>query len=307
MTTNVCNAKDKNNCPHHPIAEAPLTLAEQVAANNLKRDEERKRVLQQEWIERSSDWGTHGFQKIHETRSGADYSDYYTLSKNDLESRTEDEKKTFKFYSSNNFRWVNNYLYSPNDTMPEGNDSDRSIYDYKIESLSQQEVEQAPTKRQAQEAIQALDKALLHTEQDARILYRGQSVAAEHLRGKTPVEVHAYVDATYKVGGEVNMRGYTSATPSALTAMRYSIKEDNMGGKPEGILFEMKTKKGVNITSASLYMRESETLIPRDTKWKVVAVHKSKIIKAESVNMHVSSIKSRNQAKVTLIQLVEIE
>lgn len=307
MVDTVCHAKDKNNCPHHPVVKVKLTLTEQIAENNQKRDEERKQAFKQEWIERTSDWSSHGFQKLHETRSGAYYTDYDRLSRDDLKTFTVDEKQTFKFYSSNNFKWVNSYLYDSGNHMPEGDSNDRSIYDIKIESLSQQEVEANPTQYQAKEAIKALDKALLHTADEARILYRGQSVAGDHLKGKTAAEVHAYVDATYKIGHEVEMKGYTSATPSALTALRYSITEDNMGGKPEGLLFEMKTKKGVNITSASLYAREAETLIPRDTKWKVVAVHKSKIIKAESVNMAVPSIKSKNQSKVTLIQLVEVE
>jgi hypothetical protein len=181
----VCQAKDKDNCPRHPIAKVKLTLTEQVAENNRKRDEERKQAFKQEWIERTSDWSSHGFQTLHETRSGADYTDYNKLSHDELKSFTEAEKQTFKFYSSNNFKWVNSYLYNVENSMPEGGQNDRSIYDIKIESLSQQEVELNPTQYQAREAIDALDKALLHTKDEARILYRGQSVAGEHLRGKT--------------------------------------------------------------------------------------------------------------------------
>ena len=305
MTGTVCNAVDKDNCPYHPIAKPKLTVLEQIAQNNAIRQEAQKAAIRQEWMERSSDWEQYGFQKVNETRRSDDNSDYFSSSKKELAQASEQDKRIFRFYSSNNFRWVNNYLYASSE-FPEGTNVDKSIHDLKIKSLASQEVIQAPTQHQAEEAITALDKALLSAQPEARILYRGQSIASAHLSGKTPAEVHAYIDETYKVGHEVSLKGYVSTTPSAVSALGYSSKVDSLGIKVEGLFFEMKTKKGVNITSESLYVREAETLLPRNTKWKVVAVHKSKLVKAESINKRLSTQKKKTQAKVTLIQLVEV-
>jgi len=308
--TDRCRAKDRSKCPVHgikatsaPVLEKkPLTIAEQIAANFAAREAEKKAVFKQEWAERSTDWKEYGFQYPVSKRICDDPGSLWNQSQKELADASEHQILALRFFSSNNFKWINSSLYTK-ESLPVGDTSSRTLDSYKIESLAKQEIEANPTQALAGEVVASLDSLLSKEREESRILYRGQSRKTYTAMGSSTKDLHSYVDNHYKVGQEVSMDGYLSTSPSASVALGYSSYEDSMGSKQEGIFYEMKTKKGVNITSASLYGRESETLLPRNTKWKVAAVHKSKSIQIETKT--VTGIK-KSVGKVTLIQLVEV-
>lgn len=308
MSTSTCRAKNPATCRTHgnPLTNNvnnQLSLTEQIALNLAARKVERDAVYLQEEKERVQDWKNLGFQHPGSKRACTDNSTFRVRSNELFEKLTPEQRHALKIYSSNNYKWINAELYNPGQ-LTDGDDG-LPIGNFTMNSMADNYVEENPTVRQFRETIELLDSAFKHVQKnEAEILYRGQSLSNPGLQSKNVEELHAYVDKNFKLGEEVETPGFLSTSPVAFAAMTYCGAGDKASLNPrnEGILFELKTNKGLDMQSLALYSRESETLLPRGMKWRVVAVHKSKKIRAEDKTGF-----SRNRsAKVTLIQLEEV-
>ena len=291
-----CQAKNPETCSyHHPelaLSSPPqkeLTISERIQRDLLARAVEKQALLEKESKERIPNWETLGFQKPGETR----YSEsWVTYLKDKTPELTEEETEATKFYTSNNFKWINDALYK-NIELPSSSDKKLNIKDALNHPF---DAYKNPTKEDHRKVVALLDSAIVKAgDNNERMLYVGKSARDGIIQGS----ISDYVDANYKIGQTVDNAGYISATPSVNGALAFANSE-NGTGKVEGILFEMKTTKGLNVTNNSIFGREGETLLPRNTKWMVAAVHKSKVIRT------VNDLKSTKNQKVTIIQMVEI-
>lgn len=100
------------------------------------------------------------------------------------------------------------------------------------------------------------------------MVYRGKSVNAESVGGN----LQRWVKQNYAKGREVNMKSYHSATTSKQVAYNQFA-----GGRTEdGVVFEMLTPEGINITARSKSPEEQEVLLPRDATYRVVSTEEVK-------------------------------
>lgn len=344
MVSEICRAKDPYNCPRHPLnkpsdyseyitakEKTPIGetqeqkfsriftvsqktgetgrpseikgLSEEIAYNLFLRTKEKEAVIAQEWAERDANWKQHGFQYPNQTRLGEDWTTYAVQSSEELKHITAEEKQAIKFFTSNNYRWINGHLYGTQN-LP---DEDENSKHFMSQELSRHTIENYPNKNRVNEIVEVLDSALSAQNSEARVLYRGKSLKDTRFAGMSVSDLHTYVDDNYKLGETISMEGYQSTSPNPAAASSYSVVENGLGTKVEGLFFEMKTRKGLNISGLSLYGREAEVLLPRDTKWKIVAVHKSKRVKTATKSNSNKSGLIRKENLVTLIQMVEIE
>lgn len=282
-----------------------------------QREAEKQAEFKREWKERAPGWKDLGFQYPASVRRSDHWTKYSVAGKEELSHLTDRQRKALAFYTTDNFHWINAHLYNHGEPLPNG--ELHSFEDYNLNVARQSQLEKNPTREQVEEIIPVLDETLAHKHAEKRVVYRGLNRRGiSRLTGTWPKadeDLHAYVDENFKLGAEVKMDGYLSASPAPKAALRYATNTapGSLKLKQEGIFFELLTRSGVNISGVSEYSDEAETLLPRGTRWKVVAVHKSKKLRhQENSSSKSPQTGGRFAAKpstdtVTLIQMVEIE
>lgn len=204
----------------------------------------------------------HNFNRFH------DLSDNETL-KNRLDSQkvlsslTEEEKESITFFSSSAFRDFNRVMYKRKPVDKSKEDEYKSI-------------------------MNDLDNAIEKAPRVDKIVYRGLSGTAsmfeedfvnmENLFSDIDDldddeldsffnndKVDEYVRDNLNLGSEIEFSGYQSTSFSPSVASDYATG---------GILFEIKTPQGLNISSISNFSSEEEVLLPRSSRYKVVGVQK---------------------------------
>jgi hypothetical protein len=118
------------------------------------------------------------------------------------------------------------------------------------------------------ERVELLDSALAKSEnKKPRKLYRGMRI------NRNVPDPSAWVQQTFKPGVEFSQQGYMSTSLSPFKAAEFgdSIMDDGS----RSIIFEIVSSKGAILgdESSSFGFQENEVLLPRDAKFKVVAVH----------------------------------
>jgi hypothetical protein len=209
-------------------------------------------------------WKDFGFEDPHEIKPRAvSTKTYANMSKREMRALTNSEQNAIRIFTSNQYKWINGALYGKEDCLRE----DSFWGDLNIKSLDEMDPEETTVINRMCpsgliEITDEIDDAMMKAPDKERILYRGKSGASPRLAAN-PMK---YVQENYSLGQEVVFDGYQSASVDSGTAAAYS------GGN--GIVFEMKTSSGLNATHISHYSEEREVLLPRQTRWKVVGVHK---------------------------------
>lgn len=223
------------------------------------------------------------FTSMH-TESGASM-----LSKAEMSDLSVEEKAALRFFTSQEYRWVNEALYTG-----EGLSSNEAATAHKPYFVGNQLDEQAyhgtgPSGKNAamlQELTGYLDSALAKGPKQQRRVYRGMSRTNKAFGGDHKGNnIKEWVDQNISLGQEMVFDGYQSTSLDGDVAVGYA--------DTNGLVYEIVTSSGVNVTSVSEYTREKEVVLPRGARYMVVGVHD---------NVHMG-----HAYHMTVVQLIEID
>jgi hypothetical protein len=196
------------------------------------REARRQAELKQEWRERVQGWKEMGFQYPVSVRKSESWTTYSVQGRAEVAHLTPEQAQALRFFTTNNFAWINAHLYRDGETLPEGDGTHKPLMDYDVKSMSKFDMEKAPTRVQVEEIVQLMDEALAsEVKPEARVLYRGVNISAISKRlgstGPWPTDeqVGEYVDKQYALGSEIEFDGFMSTSPSPAVASRYSTAE----------------------------------------------------------------------------------
>jgi hypothetical protein len=284
--TGLCSAKI--NCPfgslendHYPSGQdARSAYEEQMSAKTIETHKSKT----------SKDVEPAGFQDISETRKLPEQypiliADHVAMSKTLLESKFSDvEMRALKGYGGFAAGICNEALLN-----------DKSVSEiYMVEDAKPwRETSRSPcefkSKEDLQDYMMTMDKILSERQSESRVLYRGTPIYIglhDELEKEIGRRIHvndteSMLEALsnhYKPGNIVDFPTYVSTSVSAYVA---ADRTDESSGskityydKPEvrGILYEMKTNAGLDITGVASHDYEREVVLPRDTKFKVESI-----------------------------------
>lgn len=169
-------------------------------------------------------------------------------SKNELQPLTRKEKFTLSLYSSQEFKNINPVLNGQKSIHELDDDVDTFI-----------------------QRIGVLDQAIAKGPGKQRKVYRGDSHLSQiddFHEGEGNRNIHSWVDENRTLGSTVSFSSYVSTTPNVESAKTY------LGTQKSGVIYEIQTSKGINLSSISGYGDEHEVLLPRESTYVVVGVQK---------------------------------
>lgn len=211
-----------------------------------------------------------GFQDPEVTRYSKIYfNDLLEMSEAELKDHSLAEKKALRTFTSNDYEWINAALYGKGylkietakdeaEYVPQYGDDIKSA-DHSITDPEER------TPSRLKEIVNVLDKVLDKGPKQQRILYRGMS--SYHAAWGDPEALKQYVEDNYAIGKEFKFDGYQSSTYNPAQAAGSAA-----GG---GLIFEISTPSGVNVTSVSKYNTEEEAILSRDSRYMIVGLHKN--------------------------------
>lgn len=249
-----------------------------------------------------------GFQEPSEQRkTELTLDDFKQLSKEELTDYPLGLQKALRYFTSGSFEWVNSALFEDrNGTPMTDRDPEKSPYQPVFTNAPHSADQPMPpswtlgadeneTPELFKEAVTKIDLAMANSHKQQRVLYRG--MGPEH-GAFLDTSVEEYVNKNMSLGQEVVFDGYQSSTYAPNVAADYSGHG--------GLIFEVKTASGVNVTGVSAFPSEREVLLPRNTRYMVVGVHKGVEWSGSSRRNLSSSYITEERSGITLVQLVEI-
>lgn len=231
----------------------------------------------------------YGFKKIDKTMTYNETRDDH-LSMNDCLDDSEKElailndaeKSSLRFFTSSNFKRVNSAIY--HQSFKTG-DSEKFFVGDNLKIDNSYDVTPAVTKDFAKEVTGLLDSALDQAPREDRIVYRGMSENYFFEHSLIDMDMDSFDDDIFDsdfdmfssptddwvkknvvLGETMHFDGYQS------TSLSSRFGEDYAG--PGGVIFEIKTPEGLNVTSVSCHNHEKEVVLPRDSHYMVVGLHK---------------------------------
>lgn len=208
------------------------------------------------------------YYEDRELRSSQD--DILALSKHETSGLDFKEKAAIKFFTSNDYEWFNDAIYSKGASLnPKVRNSEsRDPMDQVQKEGDLIYINEDEQNVRALNSIsKKLDEALTKGPKIQRVIYRGKSANSKSF--KDYENVKDWIGKNAKLGQEVKFDGYQSATADMSVAAR----NEYSGWKAPGLIYEILTPEGINITSESNYVTEREVLLPRDSRYMVVGVH----------------------------------
>jgi hypothetical protein len=298
MSTRVrCEAKDPATCSYHnphaktaPSFRSPNDVFARLASEaHARQAKAPKRPTPK----------PNAFQRIDEKRTlpkgiPAKIADHVQQSQENASHLSHHQQVALSAYASLTAAICNNVLRADEDYD----------YEYYTKAPNWREADPRPCDFNKREDLvdfmETLDSALSQRQEESRVVYRGiplysdlhdkigQSVGIEDIDVRDTDGLVRGLKEYYKPGTVFNEKTYLSTTSSAYYAAdrsdnTYDTKQ-NYYDKAEisGIVFEMKTNAGVDITGVK-YSRnayEREVVLPRDMKFKVTNVY----VRPESYN-----------------------
>lgn len=215
------------------------------------------------------------------------------LSAVELKALSPIEQTALRLFTTSQYEWINGALYGgkyglDNETKPHkpyfvGEKALPDAYHY--------EAENSATPSFLKELTGHMDAGLDRGPKQQRVLYRGMSNGNRVFNPKDYNDTDAskrWVDENIKLGQEMIFDGYQSASVDAAIGLDYA--------KNNGVLYEIRTASGVNVTNVSEFDFEKEVILPRGARYMVVGVHQDKTINSNG----------RKIGNVSIVQLVEI-
>lgn len=218
------------------------------------------------------DTSTHRFPPLGKMRAYLQTeADFKTASRAELEHLTEEHKAAIREFSSPAYRAISGALYAGHLSEDQSGDTEK-----------------------IKNAITGIDAAFMESPLKNRVVYRG--VRKEEKRLVQSGSAQAYAAENYREGEVITVDGYQSTTVDPRVAAGYSSEEG-------GIMFEMVSLSGMNISDSSEYGGECEVLIPRNTHWKVVGVHED----TDYTFKRLGPLLKPRTIKTTVVQLIEVD
>lgn len=219
-----------------------------------------------------------GFEEVGDKYFGSRYqtavkTDLVELSKKELTEVSLKEQAALRFFTSGSFKWFNKAIYTKGANLDSTLEQDKD-FDPLASVTNPKEYIPILDKDKTFETVKTvakyLDTAVEKGPKVQRILYRGVSSKSSTFKGYE--NSSAWIDANSSIGQEVEWEGYQSTSYESLTAANFS----NMGQlKSPGIIYEILTSEGVNVSDLSHFSEEAEVVIPRKSRYVVVGVHKN--------------------------------
>lgn len=262
---------------------APTTITGVIRYNNL--DEE--------------SYKNFGFEEVSHHPKESFYRDsLYTLeamnnlSRMELSSIDDKEKAAIRYFTSSNYEWINDALYKGSlHSVDDGFDEDFGYeiakHDKNIDGpffsgdkiLPNSYYEYDHKNEKAfYETLSLLDNAMEKAPKKQRVVYRGLSALNTFLQDQD-ITAEEWLDDSMKLGQEIKFEGYQSSTPDFRAVTGFACDSDG------GIIFEIRTPEGLNITSISEVETEKEILLPRSARYMVVGVHKNLTVLDDTVHL----------------------
>lgn len=194
-------------------------------------------------------------------------SNYYSLSRKEMSVMSNDDKAALRYFTSENYKWLNRSLFdkkTPKNKNKEDYDKkyssfasfiDNTQYNYEDKNIDS-----------LKKITKQLDEALEKGPKKQKVLYRGVNKYAP-MYGESSVE--DWVGENYSVGKEVVFDGYQSSSANPGPALSFSSHG--------GIVYEILTPEGVNVSSESEYDSEAEITLPRAQRYTVSSIQKRDI------------------------------
>jgi hypothetical protein len=228
------------------------------------------------------------FQDISEARvlpEGVpeNIADHVKISKEHLDSTLDEMQKKALIGYTGFAAGVCNVVLRSEDGFPE-----HALYEdaplWKEASLSPPT--DFSTKEDLQDYMETMDTVLSERQETPRVLYRGHPIY-ESMREKLAAEIgEEWIDyedhemllkalnSHYPEGSVIHYPSYVSTSLSAFQAADRT-QEAGWGdnSKIRGVMFEMKTNAGLDITGASSHEYEREVVLPRDVSFRIESVH----------------------------------
>jgi hypothetical protein len=245
-----------------------------------------------------------GFQVPSEERKHfLHLDDIKRISAAELKPLTFGEKSALNFYTKSTYSWINKALFAngnpvlletrEDEETPQFNNENKE-FDPKKHSITD-------ASRRSTELLHVftkrVDSAMSRAPLQQRVVYRGINYTHEafHNYDWDNDFVENYVEKNYPLGREVKFDGYQSTSMNAGVAAGFASKN--------GLLFEIRTASGLNVSSVSSAGAEEEVLLPRDSRYMVVGVHKK--VGYKTAGTHKDS--NPTIPNITIVQLVEID
>lgn len=193
-----------------------------------------------------------------------------TISDIELTELNENEKASVKFFTSYSFKWFNNALYSKGKSLEEENNYFKTKDPFEKDDYGELNIYDnntvAKNKDNVEKISSFIDSALAKAPKIQRVVYRGVS-ASNPAFTKYGGNVKAWIQDNAKLGQELQFDGYQSSTLDVSTANDFTRSESG------GLIYEIITPEGLNVTSISRFAHEQEVLLPRESRYMVVGVH----------------------------------
>lgn len=156
--------------------------------------------------------------------------------------------------------------------------------------------------------IKALDEFISNADEPAepRMLYRGLKLPQMEAK-----EVDSYLEEHFPVGGVISQKNYMSTSLNAdvgYGGFSDAVDKTKFAIDPKrSVVFEIVSKQGAALTygTSSFGEDETEVLMPRNAKFKVLSVHKEQPVTYYG-NPRFSAF-TEQQATKTIIRLVDAE
>lgn len=248
-------------------------------------------LLKEQEIKQSDAAEAFGFQEIPEdepyvlkTSSKFYQEDFAQMGRHETQNLSDDERRGLRMFTGHHYEWINGALFGHKKIDDEQGMSKKPSF---------ADVEKAAMHGKCPQDVldfttNHIDSAIDKGQKRQRIVYR--SVAAHSsLFQKNGVTAEQWAEQKLEVGKEIVFDGYQSATP-VPEGMR-SFSSDN------GLIYEILTPEGINVSSISSFSNEHEVLLPRNARYMVVDVK-------NNVEVHIDEYAQRQNT--TVVRLVAI-
>ncbi len=239
----------------------------------------------------------------------------HKLSEAELSNLNENERAALRLFTSSSYSWINSALYNedrdrPHYRLPLKDDSDKNTTVFTTDALNPNKTfsnsEVPRTISALKELTTEIDSALDSGPNKQRILYRGMSQRLEMFKNYWNEDndpygeqiINNFVDNNIQLGSTLSFSGYQSSSQNSDVGLNYA--------KENGLLYEIRTSRGLNITASSQYESEAETLLPRNSKYIVVGIHKN-VKRSMEWKTNKGYSKKGTPKVITVIQMVEVD
>jgi hypothetical protein len=191
------------------------------------------------------------------------------LSKQEVTKLSLPEQVAARFFTTNEYEWFNGALHGDETCLVEiveGNARTEFVNDYSdVHYIMSFNIPlEMRTKETVRNTCKVLDSALEKGPKINRIVYRCVDAESKFIRQAGGLE--KWMSENIALGKELKFDGYQSSSVDLEVAKTYV-------GSDGGLVFEIMTPEGVNISSISDFLDEKEVLLPRQSRYVVVGVH----------------------------------